>query len=52
MKLRKRLKRVTDILEKLGVASLAIGVFQGRQLGLWMGIGFLAVSILLTTEDS
>jgi hypothetical protein len=51
MKLKNRVKRVADILEKLGVASVAIGVFQDMQLGLWMGIGFLIVSILLTTED-
>ncbi|MDR1660667.1 MAG: hypothetical protein LBR94_10120 [Desulfovibrio sp.] len=52
MKFKNRLKRLTDILEKLGVASLAIGVFQDSQLGLWMGIGFLVVSIFLTMEDS
>jgi tetrahydromethanopterin S-methyltransferase subunit B len=52
MKFKNRTKRVADIPEKLGVASLAIGVFQNMQRGLWMGIGFLAVSILLTTEDN
>ena len=52
MKFKNRLKRLTDILEKLGVASLAIGVFQDKQLGLLMGIAFLAVAILLTTEEN
>jgi hypothetical protein len=52
MKFKNRLKRLTDILEKLGVTGLAIGVFQDSQLGLWMGIGFLVVSIFLTMEDS
>jgi hypothetical protein len=52
MKLKNRVKRLTDILEKLGVASLAIGLFQDKPIGLWLGMGFLIVSLMLTKEDS
>lgn len=51
MKLKNRLRRITDILEKLGVASLAIGLFQNNQVGLWWGIGCLLASVVLTRED-
>ena len=51
MRLKNRLKRITDILEKLGVASLAIGLFQSNQVGLWWGIGCLLASVILTRED-
>jgi hypothetical protein len=52
MKLKNRVKRLTDILEKLGVASLAIGLFQENPVGMWWGIGCLVASIILTKEDA
>jgi len=52
MKLKNRIRRVTDIMEKLGVACLAVGLFQDKQIGVWLGLGFLLVSILLTREDT
>lgn len=48
---KKRVKRIADILEKLGVASLAIGLFQGKLVGLLVGIGSLILSLWLTRED-
>ncbi len=52
MKLKNRLKRLTDILEKPGVARLAIGLFQSRQTGPWLGIGFIVMPIFLTEEGT
>jgi hypothetical protein len=52
MKFSNRLKRLTDILEKLGLAGAAIGLFQSNPKGLWLGLGLLAVSLLLTREDT
>ena len=52
MKFKNRFKRIVDILEKLGGASLAIGLFQGQQVGLWLGMGCLLASVLLTVEDA
>lgn len=50
-KIEKRLKRIVDILEKLGVASLAVGIFQNKQIGIWIGVVCIIASVLLTTED-
>lgn len=53
----KRLKRVIDILEKMGVASLAVGLFQEKNgilitiFASVVGILCLAISVALTTED-
>ena len=52
MRFKNRIRRATDILEKLGVASLAVGLFQGGQTGIWLGLGFLLASLLLTREDT
>ena len=52
MKFKNRLKRLTDILEKLGVASLAIGLFQDSRVGLGMGIGFLIAALFMTREEA
>jgi hypothetical protein len=52
VKLKNRIERVTDILEKLGVASLAIGLFRENELGLWWGIACLIASVILTKEDA
>ena len=51
MKYRNRLKRVADILEKLGVAGIALGIFQGTMTGFWAAVVFLAVSIFITKEE-
>ncbi|WP_165072881.1 hypothetical protein [Desulfovibrio sp. ZJ200] len=51
MKYKNRLKRVADTLEKLGVAGIAVGVFQGNMTGFWAAVIFLIVSISLTKED-
>ena len=51
MKYKNRLKRVAVALEKLGVAGIAIAVFQGNMAGFWIAALFLAVSICLTRED-
>ena len=52
MKYKHRLKRVADILANLGVASLAVGLFQNSQTGLWLGMGCLVASIVMTREDA
>ena len=51
MKLKNRIRRVTDIMEKIGVASLAIGLFQDKQLGVWLGVACLVLALALTRED-
>ena len=51
MKFKNRLKRVADALEKLGVAGIAVAVFQGNTAGFWIATFFLAMSISLTKED-
>ena len=51
MKFKNRVKRVADALEKLGVAGIAVAVFQGNTAGFWIATFFLAMSIFLTKED-
>ena len=51
MKFKNRIRRVTDIMEKLGVASLAIGLFQDNQVGAWLGVVCLVLALALTRED-
>lgn len=51
MKYKNRLKRVSDALEKLGVAGIAVGVFQGNTAGFGIAVLFLVMSIFLTKED-
>lgn len=41
-------KRIADIYEKVGVAGLALGLFQYNFQGALIGLGFLTVSLLLT----
>ena len=47
-KVRAVVKRIADAYEKLGVASLAVGLFQNIEAGLWIGAGCLATSIIIT----
>lgn len=37
--------------EKFGVASLAVGLFQANEIGLYLAIACLLLSLLLTVED-
>lgn len=48
---RNKIKRLTDALEKLGVAGVALGLFQSNTTGLLGGLVFIALSIVLTKED-
>lgn len=48
---RNKIKRLTDALEKLGVAGVALGLFQSNTAGLLSGLIFIALSIVLTKED-
>lgn len=50
-KFKKRLKRIADALEKLGVAGLALAIFQQKYDYAWVAVGALAVSVILTLED-
>ena len=47
---RNKIKRLTDALEKLGVAGVALGLFQSNTAGLLGGLVFIALSIVLTKE--
>lgn len=51
-KYKNKVKRLTDGLEKLGVAGVALGLFQGNSAGLLGGLMFLGLSIILTKEDN
>ncbi|MDR2800840.1 MAG: hypothetical protein LBB52_06200 [Desulfovibrio sp.] len=42
------LKRIADWLEKVSVAALAVGLFQGQGWGLWIALGCLAASLWMT----
>lgn len=42
------IKRCADILEKLGVAGMALAVFQGSKEGAVLGGAFIGLSIWLT----
>ena len=50
MKYRNRLKRIADMLEKVGVASLAIGVFQEKEIGLYVAAACMVMSLIFTQE--
>ena len=39
------------MLEKLGVAGIAVGIFQGSKSGLLIGIAFCLVSYFLTPKE-
>ncbi len=44
-----KLKRVADFLEKLAVAGIALGIYQGNAMGLW-AIPIFFVSLYMTRE--
>ena len=41
-------KRIADIMEKLGVAGLAVGLFQGAAVGYAIGLLCIAYCLYLT----
>lgn len=51
MKYKNRLKRIADLLEKIGVASLAVGLFQDNSKGFYIAVVCILASLLLTKED-
>lgn len=46
------IKRTADVMEKLGVTGLALGIFKGEPEGLFIGLGCLFVSFGLTIWES
>jgi len=44
------IKRTSDWLEKMSVASMAVGLFQGQSWGIYLGIACFAGSLYLTRE--
>ena len=52
MKIKNRVKRVADILEKLGIAGAAIGLYSESGAGFGLGIWLFILSVLLTREDT
>lgn len=44
------LKRVADRLEKMSVAAMAVGLFQGVGYGIFLGIACFAASLYLTRK--
>lgn len=46
------LKRTADALEKLAIAGIAIGIFQGHNLGMWLGAVFMVMSYYVTYRET
>lgn len=46
------LKRSADALEKLGIGSALVGIFQDEDLGIYLGIGCITVSIILSILEA
>lgn len=46
------IKRSADVLEKLGVGGLLLGIFKGEAKGLVIGAVFIALSFILTVIES
>ena len=40
--------RIADWMEKMSVASLAVGIFQNKALGVVIGIAFLGMTLYMT----
>ena len=51
MRYRNKVKRVADILEKLGVGGMILGVFRDEHDTLWLAIVLLIISLLMTREE-
>ena len=44
------LKRTADWLEKMSVAAMAVGIFQGQSVGVFLGLGCFVASLYLTRK--
>ena len=51
MQIKNRLKRIADMLEKIGGASLAVGLVQQTDSGLYIAIACLVLSLIFTVEE-
>lgn len=43
-------KRTADWLEKMSVAAMAVGIFQGQPAGIFLGLACFAASLYLTKK--
>lgn len=46
------LKRTADVMEKLAIGSMLVGLFQAQDAGIWIGLGFLAASYVFTVWEA
>ncbi len=46
------LKLTADTMQKLGIGSILVGLFQGKSVGLWLGLAFLTGSYFLTIWEA
>lgn len=46
------LKRTADMLEKIGIGSMLVGLFQGQQTGLVIGAVCMVASYLFTAWEA
>ena len=46
------LKRTADILEKLGVAGLAVGLFHTNTSGMWLSLVFVGMSYIFSAWEA
>ena len=46
------LKRSADALEKLAIGGMLIGLFQGQPIGIFIGLGCMAISYALTAWEA
>lgn len=46
------LKRTADALEKLAVGSMLVGLFQGKSVGIGIGVIFLVLSYIFTALEA
>jgi hypothetical protein len=46
------LKRTADALEKMAIGGMLVGLFQGEQSGILLGVVFFAMSYAFTAWES
>ncbi|WP_022655017.1 hypothetical protein [uncultured Desulfovibrio sp.] len=46
------LKRTADVLEKIAIAGIALGMFQNKTDGIWLAGAFLAASYIFTVWEA
>lgn len=46
------LKRTADVLEKISIAGIALGMFQDKTEGVWLAGVFLALSYIFTAWET